>query len=570
MSDTLSTFERLVVTLESDERKVMLRQLAESSEQQTESIKEYSERGTGKEAAHAPSSMRLSDEPLIVRLWFGIRAFFTSTTSERAYSKYLVSELGRRLTRTSAEYVNVGKGLYTDALCAQLAKLRSAQTFFSALLSSYELGKGEFYVALSSLLMNDVNAAVAAASDPFALTDEQARNRDVRAYLIRETEAALQSIPEAERARMYQSAQAIEWIRRFCELPIERMILRFVNYGQSGRMCLFDSVSGEMQDLVAVFSGAKRVPVLMLEALFLFAKQDEMQGGKFDIEHECRQFVSAATSHLSGIGAIKASIPLIDFVRFAVKDVRWQPAALDGGEDWFASYRAAWRKRFEERFADWNSLRQRTQLRHDLCAFLDVDDIEPLQFHPWEGMWLPLSMRRELSLSFLKRFFAVIYPAKIMRPLKILLIDGEFYRRENMIEFTDSFSVLEHQAQAIDTFENRLSPKGDIGNGFELAQSERMATVKGKARLENLMLTVDSEAEVMIARAIAAFKNVDNILQGILDVARGGPYETLVNMASIQGKLNEQYRKELEYVRQTLRGAVALLLDAETMEKAKL
>ena len=60
-----------------------------------------------------------------------------------------------------------------------------------------------------------------------------------------------------------------------------------------------------------------------------------------------------------------------------------------------------------------------------------------------------------------------------------------------------------------------------------------MATVKGKARLENMMLTTDSETETIIGKAVTAFTSMDLILGGILDVVRAG-YETLVNLASIQ------------------------------------
>ena len=159
-----------------------------------------------------------------------------------------------------------------------------------------------------------------------------------------------------------------------------------------------------------------------------------------------------------------------------------------------------------------------------------------------------------------------------MRPLKILLIDGEFYRRENLAEYTDAFSVLEHQSQAHRLSSSSASrPQGDIGEGFAFVLNEKMATLKGKARLENLMLTVDSDAEMMINKLQSAFHSMD------LDFGRSSSmssaavaYETLVNMASIQGKFNEQYRKELSMVRRVIREAQAVLVEAESIEKESL
>lgn len=548
----------------------MLRQLAESSEQQTEAIKADAAKNIPPLEDKNPPQLKLSDEPFLVRGWFAILAFFSSSTPENAYALYLARSLGKRLARICPGYINVHKEFYTESMCGELVKLKGAQSFFASLLTSYETGKGEFYIILASLLMKDSFTAITSASDPFSVSYEENSNKDIRSFFLHEMDVAIQAIPENGKSRMYQAAQAIEWIKRFCDLPLERMIMRFVSYEGSDRVCPVDSISEEMKSLVSLLSAAKRIPVLLLEALFLFARQEEMQNGKFDMDQECSRFVSDATNHLSGIGVLKTSIPLADFVRFAIKDVSWIPVVVEVGDDWFQFFRNAWKKRFEEKWVEWNKLHRKAQLRHDIYALLDVKELEPLQYHPWEGMWLPLSLRRELSLTFLKSFFTGLYQKKIMSPLKILLIDGEFYRRENLAEFTDAFSVVDHQQQLIAQFEERLSPKGDIGEGFTLALNEKMLTIRGKARLDNLMLTTDSEVELIIGRVLDAFRSLDQILEGILGVVRGGPYETLVNMASIQGKYNEQYRKDLSMVRGIIRNAAFILHEAEIIEKESL
>jgi hypothetical protein len=570
MNENASTFERLVLSLESSERQSMLRQLAETSERQTDALKASAPQHNEQDDASNLSRMKFADEPFLVKLWFRICAFFSSVPIDRVYDDYLVGELGKRLARTASSYIDVRKGSYSEAFCNELVRLRSCQLFFSPLLSAYENDKGDFYIVLGSLLMKDTCNAIAVTSDPFSIPYDQDPKKDVRSFFLREMDTVIQGIPESERLRMYQSAQAIEWIKRFCELPFERMAGRFGVMDSSGRMCLVDAINDDLEPVVGLFAGARRIPVLLLESLFLFSRQGEIQEGKFDMERECRQFVDMASNHLAAIGVLNSSLPLVDFVRFAVKDVHWVPTVVEGGEDWFLAFRNAWKKRFEDKWIEWNALHRKSILERNICGVLDVAELRPLQYHPWEGMWLPLSMRRELSVCFVKEFFRTVYVKKIMRPLKILLLDGEFYRRENLAEYTDAFSVLEHQAQALDSFEQRLSPQGDIGEGFAFVLNEKMATLKGKARLENLMLTVDSEAEMMINRLQTAFRSIDLVLGGILDVVRGGPYETLVNMASIQGKFNEQYRKELSMVRRVIREAQAVLVEAESIEKESL
>jgi hypothetical protein len=508
-----------------------------------------------------------SSQPFFVRLWFALVAFFSSKSSTQAFGAHLVKLLGKKLARSYATYINVSQRMYTDEFHRHLVRLSDIQRFFSSLLGVYEANKGGFFLILSSLAMKDTYERIAEAANPFREPYDRESNKDMRLAFLRSIDSALMSIPEDERGRLYQAARGIEWMRRFCSVPIERIILRFSVMSGLDQGCPIDSVTEEVECLASTLASVRRIPVLTLEALFIFSMQERMQEGPFDMERECSTFLTGATGHLLAIKEFKNSIPLDDFVRFARADVQWQSLVTEGGEDWFQLYKNAWKKRFEERWTEWNRLHRLSMLRRRIMVFLGVSSFPALEYHPWEGLWMPLSLRRELSLSFLKGLFSTVYPAAMMKPLKILLVEGDFYRRENLVEFTDAFSALDHQHELLQSFESRLSPKGDIGEGFELIQREKIATVKGKARLENLMMTTDSEVELLISKAVSAFRSLELILTGVLDVVRGGPYETLLNMASIQGKHNERYRRELSTVRQIAREALAVLSDAEVIEK---
>lgn len=574
MNDVPNTFEKLVSTLESSERQEMLRQLADLTEQQNDELRtSASKNGLPKEPVVFPRS-KLAEEPFLIQLWYRIRAFFTSNTPDRLYANHLVSELGQALAHSNSGYIDIKRSEYTHLFRDRLVQLLSTQKFFLPLLSAYDNEKGDFYIILGEFIIKDTCDAVMVASDPFSVPYAQDQKKDVRNFLLREMENVLQSIPEDERVRMYQAAQAIEWIRGFCNLPLDRMVMRFDSAvtvtSDSNRTCLVELISEEMKTLVNVLSSAKKIPVLLLEALFLFARQSELAGDGFDIETECRRFVSSACGHLSGIRTMKATVPLLDFVRFSLRNVAWQPSLSEAGEDWFLLFRNAWKKRFEEKWLQWNTMHRRALLEQGICILLEIGEIPALPNRPWEKMWLPLTLRRELSFSFLKEFFNRVYPTKIMRTLKILLIEGDFYKHENLAEYTDAFSTLEHMQGDIEVFENRLGTKGDIGEGFALIQKEKMATVKGKARLENLMLSTDSEVEMIINRAMAAFRSIDLILGGIIDLVRGGPYETLVNLAALQGKQNETFRKEMIHSRHLIREVSTILSDAEVIEKDSL
>jgi hypothetical protein len=571
MTDKSDIFQQLVLTLESSERQEMLRRLADDTERQISARATVAAEAEGLFVGqHQSPDTRLREESFIVRLWYIVCAFFSSSSATHIYSAHLVSELGRNLSRNYSEYINIHQKTYTSQFYRELLDLRKCQSFFSSLLSAYEDNKGDFYIILGTLLMKETSIALASSADPFTVPVDKAPPNEIRTSLLRGMDAALQGITEEERTRMYQAVQGIEWIRNFCELPLDRMILRFSAGPEGTQECMIESIGDETRTLVNTLSGGKRIPVLLMEAMHLFDAALRMGETRFDFEQDSEQFMTVSTGNLELVRQFKSRVPLADFVRFNMRDVSWEPFHAEGGEDWFLLFKNAWKKRFDEKMAAWNRLNRNAMLRAKMLRVLDLEELPTLLYHPWSGLWLPLEMRRETSIAFLKGLFRTVYPALILKPLKILLIEGDFYRRENLAEYTDSFNMLEHMQQFLETFETRLSPKGDIGESFALVQKECVASVKGKARLENLMLTVDSDADSIINRALGAFRSLDLLLGGILGLVRGGPYETLINVSAIQGKLNERFRKDLTTVRQLLQDSRDILEESGYLEKDRL
>ncbi|ULQ60501.1 DUF5312 domain-containing protein [Brucepastera parasyntrophica] len=565
MAGKMTTFEQLVRTLESAERQDMLRRLADITEVRTEETNIAGP--VKKHEGHADSEGKqdLVSEPLLVRIWYFITAFFSSITPEQKYSKHLIRMLGKRLAKTDGQYIDVQKRLYSSAFFQELYTLNKAHGFFCSLMKIFENDEGNFYIVLASLMMKKTTEAIAATADPFVEPYDRETDKDVRAILLRGMNTAFQSVPDEEKNQMQLAAQAIEWLRKFCNFQMNHLLSLFTEIPGYGRGCLIETATEEMKNLAEVLNGAGKVPILLLEALFLFSVQEDAVNERFDMEKECANFIQTAVEQLSAIRQFKLRIPLVDFVRYSSEDLDWHPRSLDKGSEWFKLFKNAWRSRFEEKWAEWNRLYKGTLIRKQICAFLGIQELPSLQYHPWEGLWIPLNLHNELPLLFLKGLFTTVYPSVMMKPLKILMIEGEFYKRENLIEYTEAFNTLEHQKQDIANFESRLSPKGDIGGGFFLAHKDHLATMKAKARLENLMLTTENEAEMIVTRVLTAFHTILAILAGILDYSHTSPYDHLINLSSIQGNMNERYRKDLASVRQLIQDTCNLIQEIQAI-----
>lgn len=561
LTEKKDTFDELVKSLAVTERREMLNRLADVTEVETaiSSATPEAESFFNAKASEKEKKIRLSDEALIVRVWFKIMAFFSSSTADEKYQEYLVADLGKKLDRKFSPYISVQRRMYTDSMYQDLVFLNTARNFFVPLIIEYEKQRGDFYILLSSLVAPESYKNISAVLDPFTESYERDISKDVRSSFLKKMEKSFSDFSSEEKNKMYQAAQAAHWLSTFASLPLEHLILRFSDMTGKGQMCLLDTATDDLKKLASVFASALNIPVLLLEAFYIFSEQDKIQDESFSFDQECTKFVKVAVNYLLGITSFRTRIPVVDFVRFSIADILWEPDIDRKGEDWFSLFKTAWKMRFEKKLAEWMKLHDNFILKKRALAFLGCAEMPSLEFTPWDAVWFPMKFHREPVFLFLKAFFSTVYPKQISKILKLILVEGDFYKRENLVEFTDAFNVLEHQRQDIADFEQRLSPKGDLGEGFALALKEKVGTYNGKNRLEHLMANVESEAEVFYSKTLSAFQSMDAILGGILDVSRGGPYETLINMAAIQGKQNDIFRKDLSSVRFKIQDAIDIL-----------
>lgn len=566
MSNNQDIFERLVVSLDSGERKDLLQKLAEIGETQQNadlSKNPYNAVLEGKQKKPQESYLK---EPFIIRIWFKIKSFFVSIPAQELYAAALVSNLGRTLSKDWSMYIDVSSRQYTATFADRITELRTIQKFLSTLLTEYQNDKGKFYVLLGTLLIEESSALISAAVNPFDATIVGSSTHNVRSSFLRKIEDAFSSIPELDRSKMLSASKSVEWMKSFCELPLDRIIDNFDSSLSIHRTCPIGLIANELKKVAQVLASAKRINFFVLETLFLFSKHNEIDQEKLNLEKECSVFINQASIYLTGIRNFKNTVPLADFIRFSIGDISWEIQPSSGGEDWFGYFKLAWKAQFEEHWNKWNSLQQSQSLELRIIDLFKGKSAPPLVSIPWKEMWVPLPFRRELSISFLKGFFQFLYPSLIMRPLKIILIEGEFYKRDDLIEYTDAFNSLEYGLENIESFEARLSEKGDIGVGFNLLYREKMVTVQAKTRLENLMLTANADAEQIISKVTQSFKILINLLGKITGQKKESLVGVLANYSAIQGRLNEQFRKELIVARQKIIDSQAILDEADHIE----
>ena len=565
MERSLSTFDQLVKSLSTEETQSLLESIQNSMEEFSRKA-QPEEKNSLSEKIIEHQHAGISSEPFLIRLWLSIRSFLRSIPLKVIYNEELLKRMAKSLKRSAGAYINIHQNVYTGVFYTELKNLRKTQLFFTSLLSAYDSGKGSFYMLVSSFVAPATYEKLMKETNPFSIKIGSEVSSNIRTGFLRKIDSVFSNLTDEEKSEMYLCAQAIEWMKSFCSLALDKTLLRFNMISDSNATCQALTIQPEMEVLSSILYSKKNIPHNLLQALFLMHAQETIIDDDSRMVKEADEFVKDAIEALSAIRIFLKQVPLLDITRYIKKDINWMPYRLTGGEDWFIYFKQAWYDRFNQKWSTWSYEQKKFNIKVQMINLLKVGDLESMKFCPWRNLWVECKFKKELPFLFLKTFFYSFYNEKLSDTLKTILVEGNFYKHENLNEYTTSYNVLEHRKGEFEKFENRLSPTGDIGSTFAKIRAEKTATLKNKNQIEGLMHTIESESKQLITSSIDALKSVEMILTGILGGGKTSTYATITNWAVIAGGNNGIFREEVAAAKEQIHTGINLLSLAEKLE----
>jgi len=162
-------------------------------------------------------------------------------------------------------------------------------------------------------------------------------------------------------------------------------------------------------------------------------------------------------------------------------------------------------------------------------------------------------------LRFLEAFYHKTFLADINRVLKTVLLEGEFYKRDNRIDFTDAYNEILQTGDQLKKLDSRLSPEGELGTAYVQARGELASTQIKKRKIESAMKAAETEAESILVRITDSIGRMHEILRAILSTEVRGRYDSLSNLGRIDGNSNKDFQNGLEAAKDKLEKAHFLL-----------
>jgi hypothetical protein len=388
--------------------------------------------------------------------------------------------------------------------------------------------------------MGEIHQRLSAETDPNLAAEKNpdASEQDLRQLAFKAMEDNIAAVTEEQRNLMYMDTRALHCLKELSSFLFDRVIMAF-SFEPSipGQICAAHVVKDQLLVLNNILYSLKEIPSMtLLESLFIFLLQERVGEANFDINREIRDLLDKAESAITAIRNFNRQVPLTLILRCACRDTALSPRAVSGGEDWFVVYRDYWKRHVEMRLTEYMRQRRHRDLTNSFRYFLKGTNLKVLGNVVSESNPDGLPINGAFSLSFLLTFYSVVFMNDINRVIRPILIDGEFYKRENRTEFTEAYNELIKLEDVIKKFEAEISPSGDYGKRYAHARSDMTSLPVKRRKIQMVLEDASGEAVRIIDQAKDAINSMINVLSGILKKDASAKYDTLSNMSSLAGK----------------------------------
>jgi len=554
MKDT-SVFDRLVEELTPEERKNLLERIQQlhpvSQEPVVSNMQEEEEVDFEREF----QALGLLEKIL---LWF--RAFFTRRLREEVLEEYLVKKLGRELQRKAPGLLDVKGKLFLPAFAEKVEKLKPHLSVLSSLISPLSGSRRTQFISfLAAFEMETTVERLKTDLDPYYLiaihwyhldppfssdslrsleipAPEQLSDAELRRMLDNRLEDVLSGISQEEKNRMYLDVRFLDRLSGLVYFPLDRILSAFRTVPELPYApCPFKRLAEPMATFTeTVYSLREPIPPVLLEALVLFKMGDfhrELEGA--EEKRRISQSLVQAEEAFQAIRSFMQQVPLLTLMKVLTGKINYRCLERGGGEDWFNQFKQYWKVKVDDIFRSFLDIRRKDELGKEMSTLLPV----PLPIPPGKNVW-DCSIFL-LGLVFLRTFFQTVFLSKFNRPLRILLLEGVFYKEENRKEYTEAFGNLLKLEEEV-----RKTVPSDTGEDLPTDQKVESQILKWTEQFRD------------------SLQSLVRVLDGILFGEAGGRYDTLSNLGSIGGRGNSQLLQSLNEV---LKEATAVVAVAERL-----
>ena len=507
--------------------------------------------------------------PWIVRLFYRIVGLFTSRTASKVYENRRMLAMAREIEADAPGIFSYKQNRLLDGFYRELVALKDAARFFYNVLdTSINKDRGAFYAVLGSLEMEDLHVRLQTECKASAVAEQNpdAAPASLRQAVMRAMDEALQLIPDLKREAMYRHARSLGSLRDLSCFLFDRFVNSFEETA-TGRACRVGPATREaLAGLDKVLFSFKDTPALSLfESLFVYELETRAGEPGFDMDAEMASLLDQAAEALETIRGFSARVPLARVIRCATRNTGYAPAQTTGGEDWFQVYRGYWKQRLESDLCDYFAQKKRRDIEDSLLDFFGSRP-EPLANAASEANPDGFPLPEAFALSFLKAFHSILH-GSVNNALRLIIMEGEFARRDDWSAMTESYNDVIYAAEKVQALDAKLAANSEHGKRLALAKGETEALFVKRRKIQLIQSDASKEAWEIISRSGDGMRKMSVVLEAIASQETGGGQSCLTNFAKLAGRNPAAFARGVAEIASKLRKATQVLTAINSMDR---
>lgn len=532
-------FDQLVRELDDQERRALLVRIQSSVPVYERALRPEEE----DESAFVPEE-ELAALNLLERIILYIRSLISRKDRYTLLVEGHLKRLAADIEREHLSLISVSTGRCLTGMYEELLLLRAhARSLYAALREVLGQRRGEFIAFLVRKELRDFKERLHEETDPQDIWDNGhfSDEKGVRTLMLKRFQELIGTIPQSDRQRIGRDAQALFALYGFSAHPFEDLLTAFE--GEETPEADFLDVKKPLQELAERLEPLRTPPSAgALYDLFLFLHQEHLEERDFDLGHRLMDDMAATHSALAGIRRFRDRVPLLGLLRVLTRNPAYYPAPAPSSADWYSSFKEFWRQWVHHRYLEFFRSRTRSTLISEALEFLNGKSLPAMTNYRADKFGKGTAVRHELSLSFVKGFLDDVF-SPLSRSLKIIYLNGEFYKEENRIAYTDAFLHLSETETRIEELESMLAPQGELRAAIQQVKGQALGDRLRRKRITDILTRADAKARNLLDGFLEQTDNLKALLYGILKGQPGDRYDTLVNLNKIGGRENSDLRR---------------------------
>ena len=484
------------------------------------------------------------------KLVITLKALFTQQSREELLEELVLNKLGRSIERNYNNLYNHSNGRLQSNFYWNIKKLQDKLEFLrEPLRRALGVQKKDFFAFFAGLEMQDIQDRLLLELDPERIAYEKSVSDPykVRKEIEFQLEDIFESIDEARKNILYSRIRHLYHLSNIISFPYEKILYPFEKQIGGELNVVLKEIRSPLLDFCKVMLSAKSPPAEnLLKVIFLFSLQTSRENeSEEDFDRRMQSYLRRTEEALSYIRFFHVHMPLLDLSRLVLRNIEFVPEEVPGGEDWYSLFRQFWYDRFEQRMKKYTSQYKRQELLDSAKSFLRKEQIPELHRYCNLGKYYNIAVQYEKSSGFAWGFFEDYFFPEMNSSLKLVLIDGEFYKEQNREEYNEAYNTVVWAYEQLRKLESYLSSDGEIGLQVENVEKEALSEEERRQEVQEIVRDVDNQMEVILSRLLEHSILMKNLLDGILHGDMGGRYDTLSNMGFIGRNENKNLKSKL-------------------------